>query len=107
MLFVTGGSIAMIVKTRIFELCNGRYKNLSELAQAMGISASQVYRVREGRRNINQKFIIGAKKAFPEHKLDELFYLAPALPTVINNYRHRDSSVKEKQRTEEHTASIS
>ena len=64
----------MIIKTRIFELCNGRYSNLSELARAMGISVSQVYRVREGKRHINQKFLIGAVKAFPEHKLDELFY---------------------------------
>jgi len=74
----------MIVKTRIFELYAGKYKNLSELAQAMGISVSQVYRVREGKRNINQKFLIGAINAFPGHKLDELFYLAPELPTVTN-----------------------
>ena len=67
----------MIVRTRIFELYNGSYKNLSELAEAMGISVSQVYRVREGKRYINQKFIVGALKAFPNYKLDELFYLAP------------------------------
>ncbi len=67
----------MIIKTRIFELCDGNYKNLSELAKAMGISVSQVYRVREGTRNINQKFLIGAIKAFPGYKLDDLFYLAP------------------------------
>ena len=67
----------MIIKTRIFELCNGDCKNLSELAQVMEISVSQIYRVREGKRHINQKFIIGAAKAFPGHKLDELFYLAP------------------------------
>ncbi len=74
----------MLVKTKIFELCDKDYKNLSELAQAMEISVSQVYRVREGKRNINQKFIIGAIKAFPGHKLDDLFYLAPeSLP--INN----------------------
>ena len=65
----------MIIKTRVFLLCDGRYRNLSELAAAMGLSVSQVYRVREGKRSINQKFIIGAKKAFPEYKLDELFYL--------------------------------
>ena len=67
----------MIVKTNIFELCDGKYKNLSELAYAMGISVSQIYRVREGKRSINQKFIVGAIEAFPEHKLDDLFYLAP------------------------------
>lgn len=67
----------MIVKTRIFELRRGRYRNLSELATAMGISISQIYRVREGKRQINQKFIIGAMKAFPDFKLDDLFYLTP------------------------------
>lgn len=67
----------MELKTRVFQIVNesGRYSNLSELAQAMGISVSQIYRVREGKRQINGKFIVGAKKAFPEHKLDELFYI--------------------------------
>jgi len=74
----------MLVKTRIFELCNNRYINLSELAKAMGISVSQIYRVREGKRNINQKFIVGAIKAFPEHKFDDLFYFAPT-PAVKEN----------------------
>lgn len=67
----------MIVKTRVFELCNGKYKNLTELAQAMEISVSQLYRVREGKRNINQKFIIGAVMAFPECRFSDLFYIAP------------------------------
>ena len=78
----------MIIKTRVFELCNGKYKNLSDLAQDMGISISQVYRVREGKRHINEKFIIGAKKAFPGHKFDDLFYFTP------------EPAAKEKQRTE-------
>jgi len=30
----------MIVKTRVFDLCNNGYKNLSELAHATGISVS-------------------------------------------------------------------
>jgi len=76
----------MIVKTRIFELPNNGYKNLSELAQAMGISISQIYRVREGKRQINQKFIAGAIKAFPTYKLDDLFYLVPEPPSVNNNH---------------------
>lgn len=66
----------MIVKTRIFELRNGNYRNLSELAHNMGISVSQIYRVREGKRSINQRFIVGAIRAFPQYRLDELFYLA-------------------------------
>ena len=65
----------MIIKTRVFELCDGKYRNLTELAQKMELSVSQVYRVREGKRGINQKFIVGAKKAFPDYKLEELFYL--------------------------------
>jgi hypothetical protein len=64
----------MIIKTRVFEMANGKYYNLSALAVAMGLSVSQVYRVREGKRGINEKFIIGAKKAFPNSRLDELFY---------------------------------
>ncbi len=78
----------MIVKTTIFELADGNYKNLSELAETMGISVSQIYRVREGKRRINQKFIVGALKAFPNHKMDEFFYLAPSSAD--------EQSVKEK-----------
>ena len=77
----------MIIKTRIFELRDKNYKNLSELARVMGISVSQVYRVREGKRSINQKFIIGAIKAFPRHKFEDLFYLAPEPLTVTGYYR--------------------
>jgi len=58
----------------------------------MGISVSQIYRVREGKRNINQKFLIGAVKAFAEYKLEELFYLASEWPTGIDNYDYQDSA---------------
>ena len=68
---------AVRIETNIFELFNGRYRSLSELSKVMRISVSQVYRVKQGKRHINEKFIIGAIKAFPQHKLDELFYLAP------------------------------
>jgi transcriptional regulator with XRE-family HTH domain len=64
----------MIIKTRVFEMANGKYQNLSDLARAMGLSISQVYRVREGKRGINEKFIVGAKRAFPNYRLDDLFY---------------------------------
>jgi len=76
----------MIIKTRIFELNHNHYQNLSELAQAMGLSVSQVYRVRQGKRSINQKFIIGAMKAFPQYKLDDLFYFAPESPVESTRY---------------------
>ncbi len=82
----------MLIRTRIFELHNGKYKNLSELAQTMGISVSQIYRVREGKRHINEKFIVGAIKAFPRHKLDDLFYFAGESPIVTNRYRRQNSA---------------
>ena len=66
----------MIIKTKLFELGYRRFKNLSEMAKAMGISVSQIYRVREGKRGINQRFIVGAIKAFPDRRLDDLFYLS-------------------------------
>jgi hypothetical protein len=64
----------MIIKTRVFDMADGKYQNLSDLAKAMGLSVSQIYRVREGKRGINGKFIVGAKRAFPDHRLDDLFY---------------------------------
>jgi len=79
----------MIIKTRVFEYDHNGYKNLTELAQAMVISVSQIYRVREGNRHINQKFIIGALKAFPKSKLDDPFYLVPSLSTVHNSRHHK------------------
>jgi len=66
-----------IMKTRVYQLYPRYYKNLSELAQAMAISVSQIYRVRRGKRNINQKFITGALQAFPEYKFDDLFCFTP------------------------------
>ncbi len=85
----------MIIRTRVFELASGKYHNLSDLARAMDLSVSQVYRVREGKRGINEKFLIGAKKAFPDHRLDELFYFnsdpspGPIMePTVTDRYNH-------------------
>jgi hypothetical protein len=85
----------MIIKTRVFEMANGKYHNLSQLARAMGLSVSQIYRVREGKRGINEKFIIGAKLAFPERRLDELFYFHTGQSSgnlmdasVTNRYNH-------------------
>ena len=75
----------MLIQTKIFELCQRKYNNLSELAEVMGISVSQIYRVREGKRLINQKFIIGAIKAFPQYKFEDLFYLTPKVPAANRN----------------------
>ena len=66
----------MKLKTRVFELCNGKYRNLVELAQTMEISQDLIYRVRKGERGIHERFIIGATKAFPGYKFDDLFYVS-------------------------------
>ena len=70
-------SKSLTIKTRVFELYHENYNGLPELAGAMELSLSQLYRVRSGERGINRKFIIGASKAFPGHTLDELFYIVP------------------------------
>lgn len=62
------------MKTRVFELAASYgYENDSELARAMGVSASLIHRVRHGERGINGVFISGARRAFPDRTLDELF----------------------------------
>ncbi len=66
----------MKLKTRVFELSNGKYRTVAELIQVMGISYDLFYRVRKGERNINGRFIMGATKAFPGYKLDDLFYVS-------------------------------
>lgn len=66
----------MKLNTRVFELCNGKYRNLVELAQTMELSQDLIYRVRKGERGIHERFIIGATKAFPGYKLDDLFYVS-------------------------------
>jgi hypothetical protein len=81
--------IDLIVRTKVFDLKYPNYRNLSEMAQAMGISISQIYRVREGKRGINQSFIIGAIKAFPDRRLDDLFYLASEEPAMAGPQRSR------------------
>ena len=76
----------MKLHTRVFELCNGKYANLSELARAMGIHRSLAYRVRQGKRKITATFIIGATKAFPEYNLEDLFYVdSEAQPVKSSN----------------------
>ena len=68
--------MVMRLNTRVFELYNGKYQNLVQLAQTMRISQDLIYRVRKGERGINGRFIIGATRAFPGYKLDDLFYVS-------------------------------
>lgn len=67
----------MLLETQIFKLYNGKYRNIRELAQAMGISVDQISGVQQGKHSIDEKFIIGALKAFPEYGIGHLFYFTP------------------------------
>lgn len=62
------------LETKLFELEQHRH-NLTELAAILGLSVSQVYRIRQGNRRINERFIIGALVAFPQYSFQELFYI--------------------------------
>ncbi len=58
---------------------------MAELAPAMGISHSLIYKVKQGKRGIGRRFIIGARKAFPEYNLDDLFYVDEGQPVKSSN----------------------
>lgn len=47
------------------------------MARAMGMNPNQIYRVKQGKRKVSEKFIIGAIKAFPGYTLNDLFYVVP------------------------------
>lgn len=82
----------MRLKTRIFELDPSR--SLPTLATILGLSVSQVYRVKQGTRRINEKFIIGALTAFPEYKFEDLFYTEQEDELYAS--RRMERSVKEE-----------
>ena len=87
----------MKILTRVFDLYIGKYENLSALARAMNLSPSHISRVRNGKRSINEKFIIGAKKAFPEKRLDELFYFDSDPPLVDTGEQYRRIITRAKE----------
>jgi len=61
------------IKTRILDLYNEKYESIQELAQAMQIPANEIYLVCQDKRNINENFIAGALRAFPEYHISDLF----------------------------------
>ena len=78
-------SLLFLLKTRVFELYEVKYRSLPELARAMGMSAGHIYRVKKGKCGIGQKFIIGAIKLFPEYNLEDLFYFEQGQPVKSSN----------------------
>jgi excisionase family DNA binding protein len=67
--------MAMKLETRVFDLYEEKYSNLSEVARAMGMKPCQIYRVKQGKCGIGEKFITRALKAFPGYTLNDLFYV--------------------------------
>ena len=49
--------------------------DMKRLARLVGLSLSQVYRIREGERRVGLQFIVGALTAFPKYKFEDLFYI--------------------------------
>ncbi|MFC1939134.1 helix-turn-helix domain-containing protein [Chloroflexota bacterium] len=60
----------------------GSTKTCLELARAMEVPVSQLYRARQGKYSINQQFVIGAIAAFLEYNIGELFYFTPLAAVV-------------------------
>lgn len=61
------------MQTTVFDLARERGWSLRTLATAMGMSHSEVVRVKSGQRPIGGLFIRGALRAFPDKSFDELF----------------------------------
>jgi hypothetical protein len=59
----------MKLKTRVFELCNGKYQNLVELAQAMGMSYNLTYRVKRVNVTSLEGLLLVQQKPFPNINL--------------------------------------
>lgn len=54
----------------------------SELSRQMGISRSETNRFLNGKRDGGKKVINGLLRAFPEERLDQLFFLPSLSPNV-------------------------
>jgi transcriptional regulator with XRE-family HTH domain len=66
----------MRLRTRVFELAaDYGYASDRQLARAMGVEPSTVSRVRSGESGVSPEFITGARRAFPDKTLDDLFYV--------------------------------
>jgi len=63
----------MQIKTRLFD--KKPDYDMGQLAFIIGVSVSQIYRVKQGKKKVSASFIAGALHAFPEYKFEDLFYI--------------------------------
>lgn len=64
----------MRLRTRVFDLAKDAGWSGAALADAMGMSEATVSLVRSNKREIGQRFIAGALRAFPSLSFDDLFW---------------------------------
>lgn len=64
----------MVIRTTVFDLAESYgYRSDRALARAMGVNPNVIGMVRKGEMGVGPQFIKGAKRAFPDKTLDELF----------------------------------
>lgn len=76
-------------KQEFIYLQNIKKLNMTEIANLIGVSRSQLWRILNGQCNPGEQFIAGFKKAFPEENFDKFF--------LIEMVQQGDTSNKSKQ----------
>ena len=79
------------LRTRAFDVARARgIANDAELARRMEVAQSILSRVRKRERRINQVFIAGAFRAFPDLTFEELFFWDPESAVARIRQTERD-----------------
>ena len=50
--------------------------NETQMAKKLGISRSQLWRIKTGHSSVGQEFIAKFKKSFPEIRIDDIFFVS-------------------------------
>ena len=78
-----------VLKTTVFEAAEALGWDMHELHRRSGIPYSTLYAVRLGTRNPGNRFVTGAKRAFPHLSYEQLFTPVDAtnVPTTVAHRR--------------------
>ena len=69
------------LKTRLFDFGIP----MAQLAEMLDVSVSEVYRIKQGKRGIHEKVIVGALRAFPGKTFEELFYVTTLISSPTSS----------------------
>ena len=60
--------------------------NETQMAKKLGISRSQLWRIKTGHSSVGQEFIAKFKKSFPEIRIDDIFFVSDdfTLPVCLS-----------------------